>query len=194
MRRLVFFCITMIAMAGCTAGQQRVTSRPSPTFVLPMMVPTTTLVMTTMPSPATPFSPSLETSTGPFVNATELLDGVCFEFLLTLNGQSWAWTSPADLSAFYARVDASELCPGPVARQTFDFSQGVLVGTVNVAVGCDAAHRVIDRVQDDTARTQTLLIQLDVLPGCPYELVQPLLVVVSPPPDGYTIQIAVTTP
>jgi hypothetical protein len=41
MRRQVFFCITMIALAGCTAGQQRGTSRPSPTFVLPMMVPTT---------------------------------------------------------------------------------------------------------------------------------------------------------
>jgi hypothetical protein len=190
MRRQAVFYLTMIMLAGCNASQARSTPQPS---ALPVTLPTAAPTVEIIPS-LTPSSSLLETSTGPFVNATALLDGVCFEFLLTLNGQAWTWTNPADLIAFYDRVDASELCPGPAERQEFDFGQGVLVGTVNVAVGCDAAHRVIDRVQDDAARTQTLIVQLDMLPGCPYELVQPLLVAVPPPPDGYTLQMTVTVP
>ena len=68
--------------------------------------------------------------------------------------------------------------------KTFDFSQGVLVGMINGATGCDAAHRVIEMVQDDAAHTQTLLVQLNVRPGCPYELVQPLLIAVPIPAGG----------
>ncbi len=139
------------------------------------------------------FAP-LETSTDPYLDAGALLDGVCFEFLLSLNAQVWTWTTPAELSAFYDRVDASEVCSGLVERRDFDFSQGALVGTVSTATGCDAAHRVVDVIRDDSARTQTLLVQLEVKPGCPYELVQPFLVAVPDLPDGYTLQIEVSGP
>ena len=180
-------------LAGCTLREEDHPPTPTPAAELPSLVPTSTPVSETI-TPAVPTPAFSETITDPFRNATVLLDGVCFEFLLTLNGQTWTWTTPSDLAAFYDRVDASELCPGPVTRLDFDFSQGVLLGTINGAAGCDAAHRVIEMVQDAAAHTQTVIVQLTVRPGCPYELVQPLLIVVPPPPEGYIIQIAVTAP
>jgi hypothetical protein len=185
----VVFCTLMVVLGGCTAANHG-TPQPSEVPSLPAAAATPTVEIGPPPS-LTPVSFSLVTSTDPFVNATGLLDGVCFEFLLTMGGQGWTWTTPNDLAAFYDRVDASELCPHPAARHEFDFSQGVLVGIVNTATGCDAAHRVIDRVQDDAARTQSLRVRFDVQPGCPYELVQPLIVVAPFPPEGYTIQIVI---
>ena len=191
-RRVIWGCV-MIVLCGCTAAARDGTPSPSPAATLPVSVPTTTPATEIVPS-LTPFSPALETSTDPYLNAGALLDGVCFEFLLSLNGQVWTWTTPAELSAFYDRVDASEGCPGLVARRDFDFSQGVLVGTVSTATGCDAAHRVVGVNRDDSARTQTLLVQLEVKSGCPYELVQPFLAAVPDRPDGYTLQIVVSGP
>jgi hypothetical protein len=190
MKRRLMICGVMMILSACTAASPpRRTPSPSPAATLPESSATPTAEI--VPS-ATPPSPPLETSTDPYLDAGTLLDGVCFEYLLTLNGQVWTWTTPAELSAFYDRVDDSEVCPAPVVRQDFDFSQGVLVGTVSTATGCDAAHRVVDTVRDDGARTQTLVVALEVRPGCPYELVQPLLVAVPDLPDGYTLQIAVS--
>jgi hypothetical protein len=188
--RLVI-CGVMILMSGCTAASSsHGPPSPSPSAVPIEIAPSATPTVEIAPSSTPP--PPLETSTGPYLDAGTLLDGVCFEYLLTLNGQVWTWHTPAELSAYYDQVEASELCPDPVARQDFDFSQGVLVGTVSTATGCDAAHRVTDVVRDDNAHTQTLLVELAVRPGCPYELVQPLLVAVNDVPDGYTLQIAVS--
>jgi hypothetical protein len=192
MKRRLVICGVMIILSGCTAASSsHRTPSPSPSAAITEIAPSATPTVESVPSP-TPTSPSLETSTDPYLDAGTLLDGVCFEYLLTLDGQVWTWSTPAELSAFYDRVEASEVCPDPVARQGFDFSQGVLVGTVSTATGCDAAHRVVDTVRDDRARTQTLVVELVVRPGCPYELVQPLLVAVPDVPDGYALQIAVS--
>jgi hypothetical protein len=185
--RLVF-CGVMIILSGCTAASSPArTPPPSPAATFSAIAPSATPTVEIVPT-----SPPLETSTDPYLNAGALLDGVCFEYLLTLDGQVWTWYTPAELSAFYDRVEASKLCPDPVARQDFDFSPGVLVGTVSTATGCDAAHRVADVVRDDGARTQTLDVALMVRPGCPYELIQPLLVAVPDVPNGYALQIAVS--
>jgi hypothetical protein len=181
-----------LLVGGCSLNQDDSAPTPLPTAAPSVSLPTPTLIETAIPTVMT--APVMEAFTGVFGNAAALLDGVCFEFLLTLNGQTWAWTTPADLSAFYDRADASTLCPDPVARYGFDFSQTVLVGVVNAAEGCDAAYRVLDLVQDDSARAQTLIVQFDTLAGCPYELVEPLLVAIPRPPDGYTLQVAVRTP
>jgi hypothetical protein len=190
MKRQLVICGVMMILSACTAASSpHRTPSPSPAALL--LESSATPAAEIAPSP-TPTSPPLETSTDPYLDAGALLDDVCFEYLLSLDGQVWTWSTPAELSAFYDRVDASELCPASVARQDFDFSQGALVGTVSTATGCDAAHRVVDTVRDDSARTQTLVVELDVRPGCPYELVQPLLVAVPDLPDGYTLQIAVS--
>jgi hypothetical protein len=192
MKRQLVICGVMMILSACTASSSpHRTPSPSPVATLPESSATPTAEI--VPS-ATPTSPPLETSTDPYLDAGTLLDGVCFEYLLTLDGQVWTWTTPAELGAFYDRVDASELCPTPVARQDFDFSQGALVGTVSTATGCDAAHRVVNTVRDNSARTQTLIVALEVRPGCPYELVQPLLVAVPDLPEGYTLRIAVSGP
>ena len=82
------------------------------------------------------------------------------------------------------------MCPGRVARGSFAFEDLALVGAVNTATGCDAAHRVIDL----DATTQTLQLAFDVLPGCDYELVQPFLIAVPRPPDGSAIQVVIIAP
>jgi hypothetical protein len=186
MRFRFVFSIVIVILAGCNLGEEQGTPGPVPPASQPPNV-SDTMAGRRTPSPV-PDIRVLEAVTFPFANAASLLDGVCFEFLLTQNGQVWTWTTTGDLAAFYDRVDASELCPGPVERRDFDFSQGVLAGTVTVATGCDAAHRVINVVHG--ARTQTVNIQLDVLPGCPYELVEPLLIALPASPTGYTLQIA----
>jgi hypothetical protein len=192
MKRWLTLCGVMIMLSACTAARSpRRTPSPSPAAPLPESTVTPTAEI--VPS-STPTLPPLETSTDPYLDAGALLDGVCFEYLLTLDGQVWTWRTPAELGAFYDRVEASELCPDPVTRQDFDFGQGTLVGTVSTATGCDAAHRVVDTVRDDGTRTQTLIVKFEVRPGCPYELVQPLLVAVPDVPEGYALQIAVNGP
>jgi hypothetical protein len=125
---------------------------------------------------------------------TALLDGVCFEYLAGMGGQTWLWTSPEELLAFYDQVDSSERCPHAVTRVPFDFNGAALAGTVGSGTGCDAAYRVITLAQDDAAQTQTLALEFDVLPGCLYELVEPLLIAVPRPLEGYRFSITTTSP
>jgi hypothetical protein len=125
---------------------------------------------------------------------TALLDGVCFEYLAGIGGQTWLWTTPDELLAFYDQVDSSERCPHAVTRVPFDFNGAALAGTVSSGTSCDAAYRVITLAQDDAAQTQTLALEFDVLPGCPYELVEPLLIAVPRPPEDYSFSITTTSP
>jgi len=185
-REIAGILILIMVLVGCGTDDDE-PPRPEPS-----LTPVPAASATPAPQATTTPLPALTTSTGPYRDAGALLDGVCFEFLLTLNGQSWVWSSPADLAAFYDQADASKLCLGPVTRGDVDFSQEVLAGMVNVTSGCDAAHHVVELVRDDSARSQTLLVQLDIRSGCDYELVQPLLVAVPAPPPGYTVQIVMS--
>jgi len=181
-----------VALAGCTLGEQRHPSTPAPTST---MAPLAEEASPALPSPETnalPEFPVLETTTGQYTNAVSLLDGLCFDYLLTLNGQTWVWSTPGELAAFYDQADASKLCPDPVERAAFDFGDNVLAGAISVTTGCDAAHRAVDLIQDDGARTQILLLEFHVEGECPYELVQPFLVAVPRPPEGYVLRVVVT--
>jgi hypothetical protein len=146
--------------------------------------------------PAAPTSafPDLRTDPGPFTDAAWLLDGVCFEMLARMNGESWSWETQEDLTAFFDRVDSSGVCGAPVVRAPFDFTELILVGAVQTAQGCDAAHQLIDVAQDDTACTRMLSLALEVYPGCPYELVQLFLVAAPRLPDPYTTHITLESP
>jgi hypothetical protein len=192
--RSLRFALVGMVLAGCALAEKPRPSEPAPTSTI------APFAEITPPAPASPEStplpdfPILETSTGSYPNVVALLDGVCFEYLYALNGQTWVWTTPGDLVAFYDQVDASRLCPDPVERAAFDFDGRVLAGAVNVSAGCDAAHGVVNLVQDDSARTQILSLQFQVEGGCSYDLVQPFLVAVPQPPQGYTLRVVVTLP
>jgi hypothetical protein len=186
------FALLSVALVGCTLGEQRHPSTPAPTSTMAPLVEATPPSLASPETDSPPDFPVLETSTGPYPNAVSLLDGVCFEYLYTLNGQTWVWSTPGELAAFYDQADASNLCPEPVERAAFDFGGNVLAGAVNVSTGCDAAHRVVDLIQDDGTRTQVLFLQLQVEGECPYELVQPFLVAIPRPPAGYVLRVVVT--
>jgi hypothetical protein len=169
----------------------RTGSSPTRTPSAPAVTPTPGATSTV---PPVAVFPTLESFTGPYTDAVSLLDGVCFEFLSAINGETWVWLSPGDLAAFYDRADASQLCPDPVVRGSFDFDQWALAGAVTAGVGCDAAHRFAGLAQDDRARTQTLTLNAEILAGCDYELVQPFLIAVPRPPEGYTLRVVVNPP
>jgi hypothetical protein len=188
------FVLVGVVLTGCTVAEK---PRPSEPALTSTIAPFVEIAPTALAAPEAiplPEFPVLETFTGSYPNVAALLDGVCFEYLYTLNGQTWVWATPGDLAAFYDQVDASRLCAEPVERITFDFGRRVLAGAVNVSAGCDAAHRVVDLVQDDSARTQILSLQFQVEGECPYDLVQPFLVAVPQPPQGYTLRVVVTPP
>lgn len=176
--RVVGVSIVIVLLAGC-----QVASEHEP----PAIKPTHTIAA--IPTDRPGAAPPLDTVTAPYANAGALLDGVCFEFLYSLDGATWVWTTPGDLAAFYDRADESELCPAPAAREPFDFAGHYLAGGVQVRSGCDAAHHVVDTVTDESARTQTVIAQLTVSGDCDYELVQPLLIAVPRPPAGYALRI-----
>jgi len=141
-------------------------------------------------APPSPIPP-LRADTGGFADRTDLLDGVCYEFLAALAGQVWVWRAQADLDAFSARVAESELC-ADAPSLTFDFDRSALAGAVSAGTGCDAAHHVLGLARDDAARTVTLRLAWEIRPGCDYELLEPILLEVPAPPPGYTLRVAVS--
>jgi hypothetical protein len=188
------FALLGVVLAGCTLAEKHGPPEPAPTSTIASLVEITPSALASPESTPLPEFPVLETSAGPYPNVVALLDGVCFEYLYAMNGQTWAWTTSGELAAFYDQVDASRLCPDPAERAAFDFDGRVLAGAVNVGAGCDAAHRVVNLVQDDSTRTQILFLQFQVEGGCPYDLVQPFLIAMPLPPQGYTLRIVVTPP
>lgn len=177
---LILTACTLVGSADVTP--QVITASPPPSEHVPLYPPDPSMAAASL-VPDTP--------AGLYTSVVSLLDGVCFEFLYSINGETWVWTSPGDLTAFYNRVDASELCRDPVQREAFNFDDQMLVGVVNACTGCDAAHRFVDLIQDDSAHTLTLVLELDVSPGCPYELVQPFLIAVPRAPEGYTTRVVI---
>jgi hypothetical protein len=196
MRRQILLWIGLLSIAsgGCSLTRQDGAPQPTPTLTIIPFPQATPPPVTPAPEPTLDTWLPLITDTGPFENAAALLDGVCFEYMRALDGQTWVWTTATDLAAFYDRADASELCPSPAERGVFDFGDRILAGAVTASVGCDAAHRVIDMTRDDTTRTQTLRVAFDVRAGCPYELAQPFLVALPRPAAGDTIRVEIQLP
>ena len=186
----LWIALIFLAVAGCSLADHA-TPPPAPiTGTLEMtLTPVVSRPSTRIPLTPTGTLPELRTDPGPFTDAAWVLDGVCFEVLTHMNGERWSWATQSDLNAFFDWVDDIELCGGPVPRTTFNFTDTILVGMVQTAQGCDAAYRLIEVVQDEPAQIRTLVLALDVRPGCPYELVQLFLVAVPRLPDSYTTHI-----
>ncbi|HML23091.1 MAG TPA: hypothetical protein PKD09_15665 [Aggregatilinea sp.] len=175
-------------LAACTASQRKViTATPAPGVA----DAAASAVTPTLP-PGEPTA--LESEIGSYADATALLDSVCYEFLASLAGTTWTWTSPDDLAAFYDRVDESEQCTGLVQRGTYEFGSQVLLGTVGAATGCDAAFRLLDATPGAASQAQRYVVELVVTSGCDYELLEPLVMAVPAPPGGSGVELGVITP
>lgn len=141
--------------------------------------------------------PALVNDPGPYTVHTDVLDSVCFEFLASIAGESWAWSGPDDVAAFATRIHDSDLCPRPADFDVaaiggaLEAGDTVWVGTVQAAVGCDAALVVTGLHQDDARHALTVLLDLRTRPSCPYDLLQPLVVALPRPPADYQIDVAV---
>ncbi|HVO71550.1 MAG TPA: hypothetical protein VMT24_15980, partial [Aggregatilineaceae bacterium] len=125
------FTLLGVVLAGCALSDKPRPSGPVPTSTMAPFVGTTPLALASPERIPLPEFPILETSTGSYPNVVALLDGVCFDYLYALNGQTWVWTALGDLAAFYDQVDASGLCVDPVERAAFDFDGRVLAGAVD---------------------------------------------------------------
>ncbi len=101
-------------------------------------------------------------------DATYLLQDVCFEALLLLDGQTFVWKQQSDLDQFMATLNIAEVCATDFVIPSFDFSEQMVVGAVQSAQDCDAEF--VPTVQHE--RQQTLiLLQFIVEAGCAYELI-----------------------
>jgi hypothetical protein len=149
--------------------------------------PTATTGRPLAPTPTA--TAAIPTVTLPYADANAVLGGLCYDFLQTLNGQTIILDSPADLSAFYDRVDQSKRCPDAVLRQDFDFAPNQIVGTAVSARGCSLDATYDHTNLDDAARQRVVVFQLAVSGDCDYGLVRPIWLAIARPPPGYTTQL-----
>lgn len=144
-------------------------------------------IVTPAPTP----TPTLPPSAGmPYDDASPILAGICFDYLLRIEGQIVILDSQADLNALYSRVDRADICAERVARKEFDFSAYQIVGTVVSGVGCTAQIVYDGTRKDEAARTQTIELRYVISDNCPYHLVRPVWLAV--PRSEYTTTIQIT--
>src|SRR5579859_7782424 len=132
--------------------------------------PTRTPYPTRIPAPTETPLPTLDM---PYDDVSGLLQGVCFKYLASLDGQVLAFNSTGDLAGFFDSANQSKKCPELIARPPFDFSSKQIVGTVITAQGCGLILRYVRTDQDDTKRQRTLDFQATPAGNCPYILVEP---------------------
>ena len=127
----------------------------------------------------------------PYEDVSGLLQGVCFKYLATLDGQMIIFDSPGDLNAFYNAVNDSKKCIGPVQRRDFDFNTKQVIGMVITGQGCNISLAYDRTTQDDGLKQRTVVMQAAIAGDCGYGLVQPLLIAVDRPPSGYKNMLSV---
>ncbi len=123
--------------------------------------------------PASTPSPSATALLYPWVDASAVMAGLCFEVVQAWAGQPMVLRDADQQSGFYDRVDASGLCRRPVRRYPFDFSEGrVLAGLFSRGVGCTARHEVLGWERDAYANRFVIRLRFITEGDCPYELVR----------------------
>ncbi|MCC7450096.1 MAG: hypothetical protein IT324_21945 [Anaerolineae bacterium] len=178
----------VLAALACNFPIHDLTAVPSATATPARVVPASPLPATNAPSP----TPTIQL---PYDDASPILTGVCFNFLQTLAGQTIVLNSPAELAAFYNRVNQSKQCRDVATPQPFDFDARQIVGAVVTGKGCQIDAQ-FDRIDTDAAaRQRRIIFQAAPVGDCPYDLVRPLWLAMARPPDGYTtiIQLASTS-
>ena len=156
-----------------TAVETPVPNTPTPNNVTPQ--PTATF-FTDTPQPTETLPPTLDM---PYGDESAILQGVCFAYLQSLDGQTIAFNSASDLSTFYDTVNKSKKCPEASARHTFDFSAQQLIGTVVTGQGCGIVLSYGSTTQDASTHNRVITIHAEISGACPYLLVQPILLSVD---------------
>jgi len=187
-RTLILSALGLVALASCT-----LIAEPQPRTPPPLTEPGVSRDPTPVaPRPTQASTSPLSAQTAPFLNMTDVIDDICFDYLDSLGDTTFVWWDDQDIRAFFERANASGLCPRIAAPPAVDFSTQVIAGAISQATGCDAAHRVISFTSDTAAHTYELILQLDVRSGCDYELIEPVIVALPRPPANTTITISVT--
>ncbi len=148
----------------------------------PTPEPTATFITDT-PQPTETLLPTLDM---PYGDDSAILQGVCFAYLQSLDGQTLTFNSPGDLSTFYDVADKSKKCPEASARHTFDFSSRQLIGTVVTGQGCGIVLSYGSTTQDASTHVRVITIRAAISGSCPYVLVQTILLSVDRPSTGKT--------
>lgn len=139
--------------------------------------------------PPTPPIPGLEVATVaatptvsvPAADATGALETVCFEALLTLDGQRLIFLDDVALATFYNLLDG--YCDEPAARATFDFSTQMVVLAVEVTRGCTATLTPL------SFDATSLVLQFSEQPGCAYDLVTVYMAALPRPAGAFEVRV-----
>jgi hypothetical protein len=172
-----------------------VTSLPnSPTpLIITAQATAFTVVITATPFMTQTSGPSatpLPTLALPYEDASNLMVGVCFKYLATLDGQNIDLASNGDLVAFYTAVNKSKKCADAAPTSRFDFSAKEVVGTVITGQGCDISLTYDRTDQNDAARQRQIVMHSSITGDCGYLLVEPLLIAIDRKP-GYKTQVVI---
>jgi hypothetical protein len=117
--------------------------------------------------------PELILSVGiPYIDASPIVDALCFDFLKAQAGRAIVLDTPNDLTELYEQADRA--CSTPIIRYEFDFSRYQVVGAVTTATGCSLNLDYAATIVDDLARSQTVELTRRVVGNCGYELVRPI--------------------
>jgi hypothetical protein len=151
---------------------------------------------TATPPPGTLAPPTATALPNGLTDERAVVEGICFESAFDAAGRVFVLRSAAELAWLFNSSDASGLCRRPAARGNFDFGgangepERALAGVWSKGVGCTADH-VIEGIDiDDTARTYTVLLRLEIGGDCPYELVRPFWIGITGY-NGYDIRLRV---
>jgi hypothetical protein len=158
---LVLLCLMGLACNVTSKGQL-----PSP---LPSLSATTQAVI------------PIATTTFPVIDVSGLLDEVCFEALLSLDGQRLVFLDDVSLSTFYNSLD--NYCEEPAPRYTFDFSTQMIVLAAEVTTGCSAEFIPIN------LDAVSLLLQFSVSGSCNYELVTVYMAALARPAGAFEVRV-----
>jgi hypothetical protein len=139
-----------------------------------------------------PTETALPTLDMPYADVSGLLQAICFKYLATLDGQALAFNSTGDLAAFFDALNKSKKCPDFIPRPAFDFSTKQIIGTVLTSQGCGLILQYERTDQDDQKRLRSIVLEAAPTGDCPYALVEPVLLSVDKPTDGFKWQLIVT--
>lgn len=191
---MAFWAILSVT-SGCELSMQQT---PSPATPIPDVPIATVALITNTPrasaTPAptpTPITPTATVSPYPWTDANAVMGGICFESAYDAAGRTFVIESAEELSAFFDLADNSGLCRQPVARNTFDFRDNlIIVGMWSRGMGCTARHDVESFQRDDSARSLVIFLKLVTEGDCNYELVRPYWIAIDNA-LGYDVELIV---
>ncbi|NDJ86122.1 MAG: hypothetical protein GYB66_09575 [Chloroflexi bacterium] len=169
--RLLIAVFIVLALAGCNLRRQTDDASATPATLSASPRP----ILTNTPFP-TPVPAS------PFVDASYILEDVCYEALLPLAGSSFVLSSRDELVSFLENLDVATRCGRPLTVPSFDFAQQIIIGTVQLATGCDLS--LSPRQATQQGQILHIVLALSLIGDCQYDLIGAYVAAIErPEPD-----------